>query len=200
MPLKKFDHSNWKWLALLMLAPAAMMLITSGRRKQHSKGYLTKDDGRDESAATTSAPKPSVVIPTTTPSTTIWTTSMAPVPPVAPSTTALPSTTITVTAVDLTSPTATVDSQMMLLRENRDEEFRKTFLPSVPISADQIDACKKKIASSVVKPDWEMAEEQVVNGHRVKRVSMFGKSMTGFHDMSGKWLADYLWCVPVGVP
>ena len=194
MALKKFDHGNWKWLAILILAPAAMMLVTSGRRKPHSKGYLSKDDGRDESTSSAPAPKPSVNAPSVTPSTTIWTTSMA------PSTTVLPSLSVTIAAVDLSSPTATVDTQMMLLRENRDEEFRKTFLPTVEISADQIEACKKKIASSVVKPDWEMAEEQVVNGHRVKRVSMFGKSMTGFHDTGGKWLADYLWCVPVGVP
>jgi hypothetical protein len=29
---------------------------------------------------------------------------------------------------------------------------------------------------------------------------MFGKSMTGFHDVDGRWLADALWCLPVGLP
>ena len=63
-----------------------------------------------------------------------------------------------------------------------------------------IAGCRKKVASAVVMPDWEMAENEVVNGRRVRRVSMFGKSMTGFHEIDGRWLADAAWCVPVGVP
>jgi hypothetical protein len=29
---------------------------------------------------------------------------------------------------------------------------------------------------------------------------MFGKSMTGFHEVDGRWLADAVWCLPVGLP
>jgi hypothetical protein len=29
---------------------------------------------------------------------------------------------------------------------------------------------------------------------------MFGKSMTGFHEVDGRWLADGVWCLPVGLP
>ncbi len=201
MPLKKFDHGNWKWLALLILAPAAMMLVTSGRRKPHSKGYLTKDDGRDESSQSVQKPStPPPPPPAASPTSSIWTTGMLPSSMAPSSSASSASSAMAPGAVDLSSPKATVETQLRLLQEGKDDELRKTFLPSVGISADQLDACKKKIASSVVKPDWEMAEEEVVNGHRVRRVSMFGKSMTGFHDIGGKWLADALWCLPVGVP
>jgi hypothetical protein len=97
-------------------------------------------------------------------------------------------------------PQSTVETQLRLLHENRDADFRATFLPTVAVTPEAIAACKKRIDQVPVKPDWEMAEDAFVDGHAVKRVSMFGKSMTGFHDLGGKWLADAVWCVPTGLP
>jgi hypothetical protein len=76
--------------------------------------------------------------------------------------------------------------------------FRATFVPGVAITADTLAACRTRIHQVPVRPDWEMAKETVVDGLRVRRVSMFGKSMTGFHEQpDGRWLADAAWCVPV---
>jgi hypothetical protein len=60
--------------------------------------------------------------------------------------------------------------------------------------------CKNRVASTRVLPDWETAEDTTENGHPVRKVSIFGKSMTGFHDLDGAWLADRFWCLPTGVP
>ena len=103
-------------------------------------------------------------------------------------------------ALELTSPAATVTTQIALLQANRGSDFRSTFLPSVQreVSDAALVACKRRVQSAAVLPDWEMAENSVVDGHRVQKVSMFGKSMTGFHEVSaGRWLADALWCLPV---
>ena len=100
----------------------------------------------------------------------------------------------------LGSARATVDTQLMLLREGRDADFRATFLPTVAVTPEAIAACRRRIDQVPVKPDWEVAEDVVIDGHAVRRVSMFGKSMTGFHELSGRWLADAVWCVPTGLP
>jgi hypothetical protein len=105
------------------------------------------------------------------------------------------------TRVDLSSATKTVESQLALLREGRDAELRATFLPSVALDDAAIAACRKRVAQVPVRPDWEMAEDgRDDQGHAVRRVSMFGKGMTGFHEVGGRWLADRAWCVPIGLP
>ncbi len=102
----------------------------------------------------------------------------------------------------LISPEATISTQVRLLEEGRDREFKATFMPEVQdqLTPDAIEACRKRLAQVRVQPDWEVAEDSVVDGRRVERVSMFGKSMTGFHDVDGSWLADAVWCLPVGLP
>ncbi len=78
----------------------------------------------------------------------------------------------------------------------------KPSLPAVQpqVTADAFAACRKRVRQVPVRPDWEMAEASASGGHRVIRVSMFGKSMTGFHEVDGRWLADALWCLPIGLP
>ncbi len=100
------------------------------------------------------------------------------------------------------SPEATVSTQVRLLQEGNDEAFRETFLPSVrdKVTPDAIAACRKRLSEVRVQPDWEKADDTVVDGHKVQSVSMWGKGLTGFHDVDGKWLADGLWCVPYGLP
>ena len=102
----------------------------------------------------------------------------------------------------LISPEATVSTQVRLLAEGRDEAFRETFLPQIrdKVTPEAIAACRKRLAESRVQPDWEVAEDSQQDGHRVQRVSMWGKSTTGFHDTNGAWLADSVWCQPTGVP
>ncbi|MHB1843662.1 MAG: hypothetical protein ACYCWW_02345 [Deltaproteobacteria bacterium] len=102
----------------------------------------------------------------------------------------------------LISPESAVSTQVRLLEEGRDQEFKATFMPDVQdqLTPDAIEACRKRLAQVRVQPDWEMAEDGAADGHKVERVSMFGKSMTGFHDMNGQWLADAVWCLPVGLP
>jgi len=102
----------------------------------------------------------------------------------------------------LASPQRTVQTALGLLEAGDLALFRQTFLPSVQpqVTADAFAACRRRVRQVPVRPDWEMAEEFTSAGHRVLRVSMFGKSMTGFHDVDGRWLADALWCLPVGLP
>jgi hypothetical protein len=92
-----------------------------------------------------------------------------------------------------------VAAQLQLIENGRLEDLRETFMPEVRdrVTADALHACRVRIHQVPVRPDWEMAED----GPGVRRVSMFGKSMTGFHEQpDGRWLADTLWCVPVGLP
>lgn len=105
-----------------------------------------------------------------------------------------------VSKLDVSSPEATVETQLELLRRGEDDAFATTFLPGVVVTEEAIAACKKRIASVAVQPDWDMAEDRVVDGQRVQRVGMFGKSMTGFHQIGTRWLADTVWCVPTGLP
>ena len=102
----------------------------------------------------------------------------------------------------LASPRNAVQTALRLLDNGEQDLFRETFLPSVQpqVTAEAFDACRRRVRQAPVRPDWEMAEESAAGGERVVRVSMFGKSMTGFHDVNGRWLADSLWCLPTGLP
>jgi len=51
-----------------------------------------------------------------------------------------------------------------------------------------------------VTPDWEVAERRVKDGRPVTSVSMFGKSLTDFVELDGRWLAGALWCLPPQLP
>lgn len=102
--------------------------------------------------------------------------------------------------LDVSSAQATVETQLDLLRRERDEAFAATFLPSVTVTPEATAACKKRVQAVAVRPDWEMAQDSTEQGHAVRRVSMFGKSMTGVHETGHRWLADALWCVPTGLP
>ena len=57
--------------------------------------------------------------------------------------------------------------------------------------------CKQKARARPVRPDWEMAEDALsAKGERVLKVSVFGKSMTGYVEVGpGQWLADHVWCL-----
>ena len=102
----------------------------------------------------------------------------------------------------LASPGATVQTELRLLEAGKQELFRQTFLRSVQpqITAEAFEACRKRVQQVLVRPDWETAKPGKSRGHRVVRVSIFGKSMTGFHEVDGRWLADAVWCLPVGLP
>lgn len=99
---------------------------------------------------------------------------------------------------DLSSAEATVKSAVAALVAGRDRDFADTFLPDVvrQLDPDLIARCRARVIAAPVRPDWEVAEERVVAGRRVRLVSMYGKSMTGFHDVAGRWLADRIWCAP----
>ena len=105
---------------------------------------------------------------------------------------------------DVATPRATVQTQIDLLLADRDVELRETFLPAVreQLTPDVLAFCKQKVRSHPVRPDWEMAEDGVTGaGERERRVSMFGKSMTGFVEVSeDRWLADGIWCVQGRLP
>jgi hypothetical protein len=105
-------------------------------------------------------------------------------------------------SIMLAAPQTTVLTQLRLLEGGNADFFRQTFLPSVQpqITAEAFEACRQRVRQAPVRPDWEMAETSTSGGHRVLRVSMFGKSTTGFHQVDGRWLADAVWCLPVGSP
>lgn len=98
----------------------------------------------------------------------------------------------------------TVRTQVSLLEADRDAELRDTFLPAVrsQLDDDALAFCKQRVRGRLVRPDWEMAEEGVTDaGERIRRVSMFGKSLTGFVEVApGRWLADSVWCVQGRLP
>jgi hypothetical protein len=100
--------------------------------------------------------------------------------------------------VRLDSPKETVETQIALLRADRDDDLRATFVVAVraSITDDDLAFCKQKVRTRPVRPDWEMAEDGVTqDGDPIRRVSMFGKSMTGFVESApGQWLADSVWC------
>ncbi len=102
----------------------------------------------------------------------------------------------------LASARDTVQTELRLLEAGERDLFRETFLPSLQsqVTAEAFTACRQRVRQVPVRPDWEMAEVSASGGHRVVRVSMFGKSMTGFHEVDGRWLADAVWCLPVGLP
>ena len=97
------------------------------------------------------------------------------------------------------SPHRTVATQLALLEKGSDADFRATFLPSVQpeLTSEAIARCREHMRGRPLRPHWAMAEESVEDGKRVVRVSMFGKSLTGFHeDAREQWLADSVWCLP----
>ncbi len=146
------------------------------------------------------AAKPSQTWPsiaTTLPTTPTGLDSMVPAPKIPPTVSTLGEQ--APKKVDLHSPQATVQTQLDLLHGGSDEAFRATFLPSVQpsLTPDAIAACRRRVEHVPVRPDWEKAELSTGSAGRVLRVSMFGKSETGFHETAGQWLADAAWCVPI---
>lgn len=103
------------------------------------------------------------------------------------------------------SPRENLAIAMRLLEAGDDEAFRATFMPAVrtSLTTSAIEACRRRLVGKTLKPDWEVAESAVEPNEagapeRVTRVSIFGKSMTGFHEVApDEWLADAAWCVPV---
>jgi hypothetical protein len=102
----------------------------------------------------------------------------------------------------LDTPEHAVDAAVRAFASGDADAFRGTLLPRVrnEVTADVFARCQQWIGTRRVLPDWEMAETAREDGHDVRRVSMFGKSMTGFHAIDGRWLADRVWCLPTGVP
>ncbi len=148
------------------------------------------DGGRNPVAASDSLPGTPTAVPATP----------APAVPITPKATANPPAGLDPAA--LASPRATVQTELRLLEGGEQDLFRETFLPSLQsqVTAEAFAACRQRVRQVPVRPDWEMAEVSASGGHRVVRVSMFGKSMTGFHEVDGRWLADAVWCLPVGLP
>jgi hypothetical protein len=88
-----------------------------------------------------------------------------------------------------------MEREIALLAKNDYAAFAAAF--TVPVTREQFDVCKKRMSHAHLSPDWEMAEIGDEGGHRVLRVSIFGKGMTGFHEIGGVWRADTVWCVPI---
>jgi hypothetical protein len=107
-------------------------------------------------------------------------------------------------ATPATGAEQTVALQIQLIDRGRIDELRATFTEDIRsrVTDEVVEACRVRIHQIAVRPDWEMAEEAVDDrGRSVRRVSMFGKSVTGFHEeANGRWLADAIWCVPTGLP
>ena len=102
----------------------------------------------------------------------------------------------------LDTPRATVETELALLEKGDAARFAETFVPALRarVTPETVAACRAFVASHPVRPDWETAESSSGLEGRVVRVSMFGKSLTGFHESAGKWLADGVWCVPPALP
>ena len=99
------------------------------------------------------------------------------------------------TVLSFTSAENTMSSQLELLARGDIAGFRASF--SVPVSDEQFSICKKRMATAHLSPDWEMAKHTMQNGQRVTKVSIFGKGMTAFREVNGRYVADSVWCVPL---
>jgi hypothetical protein len=165
-------------VALVFAAVAAFLLLR--RSEPETKAAASEVAPASPTAAPTAAAHPNADTP---------------LPPAAPPRARLD-------AAALASPQTAVQTALRLLDSGDQDLFRETFLPSVQpqVTADAFAACRRRVRQVPVRPDWEVAEEATSAGHHVLRVSMFGKSMTGFHDVDGRWLADAVWCLPVGLP
>jgi len=88
----------------------------------------------------------------------------------------------------LASARATVQTELRLLEGGEQDLFRETFLPSVQpqITAEAFAACRKRVRQVPVAAGLGDDRGRRLGGHRVVRVSMFGKSMTGFHEVDGR--------------
>lgn len=102
----------------------------------------------------------------------------------------------------LASAQSTVQTQLSLLEDQQYELFVQTFVEAqrATVTREIFDTCRTRIKQVPVRPDWEMAEQRVVEGRAEVAVSIFGKSLTTFTEVNGRWLADSVWCVPVGLP
>ena len=94
----------------------------------------------------------------------------------------------------LESPQAALATQIGLMQTNDYDGFRKTFL--IDVTRAQFDSCRLRMKDVKISPDWEMAKEEQRDGHRVVRVSIWGKSYTDFHFIGEKVLTGQLWCLP----
>jgi hypothetical protein len=105
-------------------------------------------------------------------------------------------------ANSFSTPERAVDSALKMLQLGDEAGFRTTFLPAVQgqITPEVFATCRAFVQRTKVMPDWETSESSTQAGRAVKRVSMFGKSLTGFHEIDGRWYADRVWCLPTGVP
>lgn len=90
---------------------------------------------------------------------------------------------------------AAMQKQIALLARDDFAAFEKSF--AVPVTREQFELCKKRMKRAHLSPDWEMAEITEEQGHRVVRVSIFGKGMTAFRETDGGYVADTVWCVPL---
>lgn len=96
-------------------------------------------------------------------------------------------------------PRRALDAQIAALAAGDLRAFVEGFTADVQplVTADVFATCRGRILGAVVRPDWEVAEESTSNGHRAVRVSIFGKSMTGFVEMApDQWKVDRVWCLP----
>ena len=102
----------------------------------------------------------------------------------------------------LASPQTTVQTQRSLLEDNQYDLFVQTFVDAqrTLVTREVFEACRTRVKQVPVRPDWEMAEQRVVDGHSTSAVSLFGKSLTTFTELDGRWLAGSVWCLPVGLP
>ena len=180
--------------AILILAGAPLLLILAL--------LVLTNLPASTSPATPRPPATSPATPNTTvtPNPTTPNTSATPNTTPAPNTTATPNTTPAPPApldpAAVSSPQSTVASSLRFLEADDELRFRQTLLPSVAakLTPETFADCRAHLARGPVTPDWEVAERTVQDGHLVVRVSMFGKSLTGFHELRGRWLADALWC------
>lgn len=104
--------------------------------------------------------------------------------------------------LDLSTPERAIETQVELLRTANYNAFRETFLPSVQLQLTDrvLDACRLAVVASGrgVEPNWARADNVVENGHAVRRVPVLrpDDAFTGFHQIDGRWLADFPWCEP----
>ena len=91
----------------------------------------------------------------------------------------------------LASPQTTVQTQLSLLEDNQYDLFVQTFVDAqrARVTPEVFEACRTRIKQVPVRPDWEMAEQRVVDGRSTSAVSIFGKSLTTFTELDGRWLA-----------
>jgi hypothetical protein len=94
------------------------------------------------------------------------------------------------------SPQAALDAGLRAIKDGDLPGFRASLVPAVAAKAGpkELARCQEFLRAKPVRPGWEAAERTAVDNHVVVRVNVTADQKVALHQLSGRWLADSVWC------